>query len=185
MNPLSMLLWLAAAILALSAAALVADEDDREHEGSHGRQAAYLADAGYALYQAECGSCHLAYPPFLLPAASWRTMMTQLDRHFGDHAALETAPATEITAFLERQSADRGDGAHHRGTWRSTRKLPPPLRLTETAYFIGQHHEVPARLAADPAVGGFGRCQACHPGAAEGQFDEHAVRLPGRGRWED
>ena len=31
------------------------------------------------VWKAECGSCHIAYPPALLPAASWRAVMSGLD----------------------------------------------------------------------------------------------------------
>ena len=44
------------------------DDDHQEHRGSDG--VAYLSDAGYALYITECGDCHMAYPPTMLPAAS-------------------------------------------------------------------------------------------------------------------
>ena len=27
-------------------------------------------------WKAECGECHVAYPPKLLPASSWRTVMS-------------------------------------------------------------------------------------------------------------
>ena len=37
-------------------------------------------------YTQECGSCHLAYPPGLLPALSWQRLMGGLDRHFGTDA---------------------------------------------------------------------------------------------------
>ena len=32
------------------------------------------------VWKAECGSCHVAYPPQLLPAQSWRKIMARLDR---------------------------------------------------------------------------------------------------------
>jgi len=37
----------------------------------------------------------------------------------------------------------------------------------------------------NPEVGSFSRCDACHTGAAKGSYDEHGVRIPGFGRWED
>ena len=44
-------------------------------------------------WKTECGSCHLAYPPELLPASSWRRIMAGLDRHFGADASLDAASA--------------------------------------------------------------------------------------------
>ena len=47
-----------------------------------------------AAYQAECGSCHVPYPPRLLPGSSWRQIVARLDRHFGADASLIMDPAT-------------------------------------------------------------------------------------------
>ena len=34
----------------------------------------------------ECGECHMAFQPALLPAESWRRIMTGLSDHFGEDA---------------------------------------------------------------------------------------------------
>jgi len=127
------------------------------------------------LYLDECGSCHLAYPPGLLPARSWRALMAGLDDHFGDNAELDEISRRQISTYLEenasRGSRDAGD----------TR-----LRITETRHFRHEHDEIPTRLVADNAeVGSFSRCDACHADADRGHFDEDTVRIPGHGRWDD
>jgi hypothetical protein len=161
------------------------DDDDRqEHRGGDG--VAYLSDAGYALYKTECGDCHMAYPPTMLPAASWQEMMSALDDHFGDNAELDAETTDQIAAFLGHYSAGTGSGEYGERSWRATRGLPPPMRITETDYFRGQHREISAKMVADnPDVGSFSRCEACHRGAERGDFDEHGVRIPGYGRWDD
>jgi hypothetical protein len=53
-----------------------------------------------ARFQQECASCHMAFPPGLLPAASWTKMMSALDKHFGADASLTPAETAEITGFL-------------------------------------------------------------------------------------
>jgi len=119
-------------------------------------------------WAAECGSCHLAYPPQLLPAASWRKIMTGLDKHFGSDASLDAASAAEIGAFLER-NAGRGK---KRGTDGGT------LRITETRWFVRKHDEVRASGWKNPQVRSAANCGACHLGAARGDFDEDPVRIP-------
>jgi hypothetical protein len=159
------------------------ERDDQRSGGSGG---AYLADTSYKLYQTECGSCHLAYPPFMLPAASWQGMMGSLADHFGDNAELDPATAGEISAFLARNAAGSGGGELGERTWRATRGQTPPLRITATDYFRGQHHEIPAKMVANnPQVASFSRCETCHGGAERGDFAEHGVRIPGYGRWDD
>ena len=44
-----------------------------------------------AVYTQECGSCHLAFPPNLLPKASWQSVMHGLDKHYGSDASLDAA----------------------------------------------------------------------------------------------
>ncbi len=117
-------------------------------------------------WAAECGSCHIAYPPQLLPAASWRRIMAGLDRHFGSDASLDAASAAEIGAFLERNA---GSGKRGRGE---------PLRITESRWFLHKHDEVRASAWKNPQVKSAANCGACHLGAARGDFDEDAVRIP-------
>ncbi len=125
------------------------------------------------VYQAECGSCHMAYPPGLLSSASWSKIMTNLDDHFGENAELDSETLNTLNDFLMSNSAD-------------TDATNPPLRITETAYFKRKHRELPARMVTDnPKVGNFSQCNACHAQAEKGYFDEDNIRIPGYGRWDD
>ena len=40
-------------------------------------------------YVQECASCHVAYPPGMLPAASWARLMSGLGQHFGTDASFD------------------------------------------------------------------------------------------------
>ena len=128
-------------------------------------------------YQQECGSCHLAYPPRMLPAVSWATMMSNLSDHFGENAELPAPQVAIIARYLVTHSAQQGDRVLRRSTQTA------PLRITELPYFIRQHDEIPMRMVTDnPQVGGFSNCNACHQNAAKGDFDEDRVSIPGYGR---
>lgn len=113
-----------------------------------------LAVPANATWQSECASCHIAYPPQLLPAASWRRLMSQLDRHFGTDASLDASVKNEILAFLEK----------HAGRGRDL-----GLRITETRWFLHEHDEVAAQKLA--------RCESCHTTAAQGDFRERNLRI--------
>src|SRR5688500_6179283 len=56
-------------------------------------------------YMQECSSCHMAYPPGLLPAESWRQIMDSLDRHYGTDASMDAQTAREISQWLRANSA--------------------------------------------------------------------------------
>jgi hypothetical protein len=121
-----------------------------------------------ATWKAECGSCHLAYPPSLLPAPAWRRLMAGLDKHFGTDASVDARAAAEIGAFLE---SNAGAGKK-RGTDSGT------LRISETPWFRRKHDEVAASTWKNSKVQTAANCTACHAGAERGNFDEHAVRIP-------
>lgn len=119
-------------------------------------------------WQAECGSCHVAYPPRLLPAPAWRRMMAQLDRHFGADASLDAGAAAGIGAFLEQNAA-------------SGRRAQGPaetLRITDTAWFLREHDKVPAATWKHSAVKSAANCAACHTLAEQGDFRERNIRIP-------
>jgi len=79
-----------------------ADNDGRMVSGAATRDAAWAE---------ECGACHVAYPPQLLPAASWTRIMDGLADHFGENAELPADTANRIRAYLVAHAADaRGLG---------------------------------------------------------------------------
>ena len=53
-----------------------------------------------SLFSKECGACHMAYPPTLLPAVSWRKIVATLDDHFGENASLDKETRDKIEAYL-------------------------------------------------------------------------------------
>jgi len=131
------------------------------------------AERGYAVvpnakHQQECSSCHVAYPPGLLPAASWGRIMGGLNKHFGVDASLDTASTQEIGAWLQA----------HAGTDRRAREEPPQDRISKSNWFVRQHDEVSASTWKRASIGSPSNCSACHAGAAKGDFNEHAVRIP-------
>lgn len=181
------------AVVGLSATlAFSEDERDEYEAGERGRAAGFAGPTGVRavdnpLYAAECGSCHFAYQPGLLPEASWRKLMTNLSDHFGENA--ELAPETQklITEYLIQNAAERDPGRIARGMLRAAGTQEGPVqRITETRYFIRQHDELPPRVWRDnPKVGSMSNCSACHTKADNASFDEHQVKIPGVGRWED
>jgi hypothetical protein len=157
MKPMKRLLKTAPALLlvALALPALA----DRDHRAS--------APMPPAVAQ-ECGSCHVAYPAALLPAASWQVLMANLPHHFGSDASLDAPTTSQIAGWL---AANAGSG-------KRASETPPENRITRSAWFQRKHREVTAAVWARPAVKSAANCGACHSGATQGDFDEHAVHIP-------
>lgn len=138
------------------------------------------------VYKEECGSCHIAYPPGLLPARSWDKVMLELENHFGDNAELDVEIQKFITRLLLTNSADKSDYRRSKKFSRSINFNNVPVRISETPYFKHEHDEIPARyVTSNPKVNSFSQCDACHAEAEQGLFNEHDVRIPGYGRWDD
>lgn len=120
-------------------------------------------------WQAECGDCHMAYPPGLLPAASWKKVMAGLDKHFGTDASLSAADAKEITDYLVKYPSNRWDSS------------AAPLRITDGEWFKAKHYnkgEIAPDVWKRESVKSPGNCIACHTGAEKGDFNEHNIRIP-------
>ncbi len=146
----------------------------------------YVSAVTDPLYKEECGSCHMVYPPGLLPARSWDKMMLELENHFGDNAELDADTHRKITQFLLTNSADKSEYRRSKKFSRSVSSNEVPIRITEIPYFKHEHDEIPARMVAgNDKVNSLSQCDACHRQADQGRFDEHDVRIPGYGRWDD
>jgi mono/diheme cytochrome c family protein len=121
-----------------------------------------------AAYAQECGSCHVAYPPRLLPATSWQRLMAGLDTHFGSDAALDAATAQQLSQWLRAHAADS----------RKRRAEPPQDRITRTDWFVREHRHVDGAAWTHPGVKSAANCAACHPRAEHGVFDDDELRTP-------
>ena len=166
---------LAAALLVLGLYAPVAlaeeQNEERERGGRYGgenRGKPVKAAASNSKFQQECSSCHIPFAPELLPAESWRKLMGGLNKHFGSDAALDAQDNKEITAFLVAGASNRCSAAS------------APLRITETAWFKSKHdaREVNPAVWKKPQVKTPANCSACHPKAAQGNFNERDIRIP-------
>ncbi len=120
------------------------------------------------LYKTECAACHIAYPAAMLPAQSWQQLMSNLPKHFGTDASLDAATAKQISTWLQANA----------GTGRRLSEAPPDNRISKSSWFVRQHDEVSASVFKRASVGGAANCGACHGHAAEGNFNEHEVRIP-------
>ncbi|MBI5328983.1 MAG: diheme cytochrome c [Betaproteobacteria bacterium] len=152
------LLLILAALLALP---VLADDGDHYYSTSN-----LHPDRRLDLWQKECGSCHMAYPPGLLPAAAWRKMMSRLDKHFGADASLSANEQGELTDFLVK----------HAGSAR--RVGSEVIRITETPHFVKEHRKIAESVWERASIKSAANCQACHLRAAEGDFSERQIRIP-------
>jgi nitrate reductase cytochrome c-type subunit len=167
------------------------DDDDHSYSTENWKKmkarSTGVAPVTNALYAEECGSCHYAYQPGLLPASSWQQVMTGLADHFGDNAELDTQDEQQLTEYLTSNAADTSSYRRSRKIMNSLQNTNmPPLRITEIPYFKHEHREIPKRIINLPEVGGnLSQCNSCHQRAEKGSFNEREISIKGFGRWED
>jgi hypothetical protein len=142
-----------------------ADEDDEERGGRARTSAAVRTGPGWKLYVAECATCHMAFPPEMLPARSWTALLAGLADHFTENAEVDAATRKQLAAFLEKSAGREVSG-------------PTPLRITTLPSWKREHREVAASTYARKAITSPANCGACHRGATEGNFDENGVVVP-------
>jgi hypothetical protein len=127
-----------------------------------------ITDAGYLK---ECGSCHMAYPPELLPARSWTRVLGSLQDHFGDSAQLDAATQQRIHDYLVANAADKAQNEHSFAIMHSLNASEAPFRITATPYIAGLHAAVldPA-WRPNPRPKTLAECGVCHLQAPTGNY---------------
>jgi cytochrome b len=129
-------------------------------------------------WREECGSCHLAFHPSLLPARSWKVMMQEQAYHFEEDLFLEQGVVKEIEAFLVENAAEQGLTEAAWKINRSIAKTAILLRITKAPYWIKKHQEIPDAAWEHPKVNGKINCATCHLDAKAGTFEDAAMHLP-------
>lgn len=133
------------------------------------------------LYVKECGACHTAYLPGLLPARSWELQMSRLDKHFGENVNLNPASLAAIRKYLVDHGADR---SKFEGSLTLMERVDPgrtPYRFMDVPLFLEMHRivlEVIDRRT-KIKVRTLTNCTGCHQMAEEGSFGNSELLIPG------
>ncbi|MFM9845064.1 MAG: diheme cytochrome c [Dongiaceae bacterium] len=106
----------------------------------------------------ECGACHMAYQPALLPAQSWQAIFGDLANHFGDDASLADAARKEIADYYIAHAGKTGGSA--------------TSRITESGWWLDEHDDIKASRWNAPEVKFKGNCIACHKAADQGSYED-------------
>ena len=121
-------------------------------------------------YEAECASCHIAYPPGLLGQKNWQNIMSGLNKHFETDASMDAKTESEIAQWLLKHAANR----------QKYSAFAPENRITKTSWFIRKHDEVRADVWTRVGIKSPANCSACHADAAKGDFEEDNIRIPAK-----
>jgi hypothetical protein len=148
------------------------DDDDHEEHGSE-----YLTPVNNEIFKQECGACHFAYQPGLLPSGSWEGILNALSSHFGEEVSLGQDEHKIIGEYIRTNAAENSSAKRSRKIMRSLDgKIP--LRITEIPYIKEKHHELNASIFSRQSIGSFSNCVACHTKAGQGNYDDDYVKIP-------
>lgn len=123
-----------------------------------------------ASYEAECASCHMAYPPALLSEQSWINVMSSLSKHFDADAGVDAKTRAEITNWLIKNAATR----------QKYSETAPENRITKTSWFIRKYDEVRSDVWKGSRIKSPANCGACHIDVAKSVFSENNIRIPAK-----
>ena len=149
----------------------VFDHDDDDHESK------YLTPVNNDTYKQECGACHFAYQPALLPSGSWQIILSNLPSHFGEEVSLNQEAKNNIVEYLKTNAAENSSAKRARKIVKSLNGQTP-LRITETPYIQEKHHDLGASVFSRQSIGSFSNCIACHTKAEQGNYDDDFVKIP-------
>lgn len=178
-NRTKIIALLAAAVYFCSGSAM-ADEDFWGWMGTFGHTAG-VNPANNKQYQDECGSCHFAYQPGLLPAKSWEKLLTAeaLHDHFGEVADLDKDTLQAIRDYALANAADKSYYKLARKIAAVTEGTEAPLRITEVRFIKRKHHDIPEKMIkGNKDVKSLSYCNACHTKAEQGIYKEDTVSIP-------
>jgi cytochrome b len=131
-----------------------------------------------SVYRKECASCHMAFPPNVLPAGSWKVVMAHLQDHFGDDASIDGTSKKEIEVFLVGNSAEHSLEEASIKLIRSIGAGNTPLRITDIPYWKKKHRPLEPSIFRRGTIKSRSNCLACHKWSEYGSFEDSDIRIP-------
>jgi len=180
-NSIARSLFLLILLLSLTCTSAFADDDDWYYGGSG------VQPVDNSEYLQECGACHFAYQPGLLPSRSWEKLMADLENHFGEDASLDEATSLRLTEYMVKYAAEHSDYRRSRSIAKSLGPNEVPTRITKLRYFRADHKDdsLMRIINRNDRIKGLSNCSTCHATAAKGNYSERGIDIPGYGRWDD
>jgi cytochrome b len=126
----------------------------------------------------ECGSCHITYPPFLLPKESWTLMMSDLENHFGDDASIDEETNISILKFLNENSAQTST---HQASFKILKSLKgnnSTIAISKTPFWEKKHDDIDKNIFANVKIKSKANCKACHIDIENGLIENDLINMP-------
>lgn len=131
-----------------------------------------------ALFVSECASCHILYPPNILPQRSWVAMMSDLENHFGDDASLTEEDNQEILTYLVNNSAENSTKEVSVKILKYAQKYQDKeiLAFSQTGFWENTHLSIPENIFRQDNIKSKSNCKACHIDIEEGLIEDDKIK---------
>jgi hypothetical protein len=148
---------------------------ERKHSEHNGNRD--LTIVNNPTYTENCGACHFAYQPGLLPSGSWAKILAKLSDHFGEAIELDPEAEKIIAEYLKANAADYSSAKLSAKIMKSIGNQTPH-RITEIHYIQEKHNEISPDMIKRKSIGSLSNCSACHTTAEKGVYDDDNVKIP-------
>lgn len=129
-------------------------------------------------WRKECGACHFAFPPELMPERTWRHIFANLEHHYGQDAWLPQRTRDTLARYAITHSAEHVPTKAGFLLWHRAKPDTIPLRITASPYWKHLHGRIPAAVFRRPEIGDRTNCGACHRLAVAGSFEGADIHVP-------
>ncbi len=128
----------------------------------------------HPVFYKECGECHSAYPPFLLPKKSWERVLGKLDNHFGEKITEANITKSEHLSIKEFLLANSAESSTREVSVKIMESLGDrrPKAITKTPYWRERHKDIPKSAYKDKDIKDKSNCKACHRDFEHGNLDD-------------
>lgn len=129
------------------------------------------------IYREQCGVCHFAYQPALLPSGSWHKILSRLPDHNEESVVVEESDIKIIKEYLEKNAAEHSSAKRAVKILKSL-EAHTPEKITDVPYIRRKHHDVKDEVFKRKSIGSPANCVACHTTAEDGVYEDDNVRIP-------
>jgi diheme cytochrome c len=166
--------------LSFAFAASAAQAADDRFDKTQGAMYGFLA-ATDPVYVKECGSCHFAYSPGVLPKRSWERHLERLDKHFGESVQLNPQTLAAVRRYLTENAADVSQYEGSKIFMERIDANTTPFRFQDIPRFRTMHRIVLEVITIKPKVKvrKLTNCNGCHQEAETGSYALNELLIPG------
>lgn len=132
----------------------------------------YFAPVTDPVVKEECGSCHMAFAPSMLPAKSWQRMMVNLTSISATTPKPKTPPPQRKSPSISLPTPAMRVASALAANCSKALPRDPPHNASRLPKWVSKHRKVPDWEWRHKDVRTKANCVACHSAAEQGYYEE-------------